>query len=143
MFTLEQFRSATGVLDYFHAAHELALGIIQHFAMFFGDQGRHLGRVLLQQFLEPEHDAGSLQGRRIAPFRKRGFGGNDGLFHGGLAGKRHLPGNLAGGRVEHILGAPCSGDLPSIDECLTVSMVDRACAAFVFMVSSFAMVRHS
>ena len=64
-------RDAAGELDHLDAAPDLALGIGERLAVLGGDQIGQLVDVLLEQLLEPEHDARAPQRGDRRPFGQR------------------------------------------------------------------------
>ncbi len=100
--SLEQVRDATGELHHLDAARDFALGIGEHLAVLARDGGGQGIVVLVEQLLELEQDARTLERRGLGPGRRGGVRGGHGRIHLGLAAQQHLRGHGAGGGVEHI-----------------------------------------
>ncbi len=100
MFTLEQLGRGAGVLNHFHAAQELTERIVEHLAVFLGDQRRNRVGVLIEQFPETEHHPRAFQRRRVAPRGECRLGRRDCLFDSRFRGQCDVTHHLSGRGVE-------------------------------------------
>ena len=113
---LEQLRDAARELDHLDAAHDLALGVGERLAVLGADQVGQLVNLLLEQVLEPEHDARAAQRGDRRPF---GQGFPCGLHRSidlGGAGERHASRLLADRRIEDVaVTAARAGHAPAAE----------------------------
>ena len=102
MLALEELRDAAGEFDDFQPALYLAQRIGQCLAVLGGEQLGDVGRVLVDQIAELEHDAGAALRRGRAPVGKGGAGGSHGAVDVGAGSQRNLPCDFTLSRVEYI-----------------------------------------
>ena len=99
---LEQLRNAAGEFHDLDAAHHFALGVREHLAVFAGDQLGQLVLVLVEQRLEVEQHARTLERGRLGPGREGGLGRGHGQRHFVGGRQRNRGGHFAGGRIEAV-----------------------------------------
>jgi hypothetical protein len=118
---LEEMGNAAGELDHLQAAGDRALGVVHRLAVFFGDRGRQLVHVLLDEALEAEHDPRAPKRRRRGPSGKRSVRRADRGIELALVGEGDPPDQLAQGRIEDIAMAPAG----ALDHLAADKMIDR------------------
>src|SRR5215470_2071208 len=96
---------AAGELDDLKPSHARSPGIAQHLAMLGCQNGGELVQVGLDQGLEAEQDASTLERRSLSPGGKGSRSRRDRRVDLGLARERDPSLDLAGGRVEDIAEA--------------------------------------
>ena len=122
---LEQLRDAARVLGHLHAAHDLALGVLDDLAVLARDDPREVVGVLLEEVAEREHDLRAARDGGLAPRSERGLRGGDGGVDVGGLGEHHLglrlPGrgipDDRGPRRAPVVSSPRSGDGSSWLQC--------------------------
>ena len=144
---LQQLGRAARVLHHLHAAPHVAARLGERLAVLARDAGRQLLKVILQQHLVAEQDAGAVHRRRLRPVQRRGRAGLHSLVHDVGPAHRRLGDHLAGGGVADLGGGGGRGDKPlAVDEDrdgLGIAHV-LLVSCFKFPVSSFRVaVRHA
>ena len=102
---LQQVGDAAGELDHLDAPGHLAPGVLQHLAVFGGDDPGQVVAVAVGQFPEGEQDAAAGGERRVPPGVERRGRRLDDVIDVLGGGQHHLGRLLTGGRVEHRCGA--------------------------------------
>ncbi len=115
---LEQLGGGSGVFDVLDAATQFAGGVFQGLAVLLADQLDQALFVALQQLLEAEQHLGALGRRGVAPGRKGGLSGIDGLLQGGGIGQGHFADHRAGGGVVDRRTTAATVDQLAADEML-------------------------
>jgi len=106
--TLQKLWYPAGELNDLNAARDRTSGIVKRLAMF---ARHHLGQfidVLAEQFLEAEHDAGTIDGRAGRPFLKRSLCCRDGRSYRFAIGQFDFGDLFAGCRIVHRTRSTCS-----------------------------------
>ena len=101
MLALQEMRNARCELDHFHAARHRPFGIGQCLAVFLRDDLRQVLAVPVQQVAKLHQHARTPQCGRRRPCTKRVRGRGDSGIDVETVGERHVPDDLAGGRVGH------------------------------------------
>ena len=90
-----------GLLDYFNAAPDIALGVGEGLAGFRREDLGQFVVVLLEQVLITQHQPGTVRHRYLAPTEEGLLGAGDGGFDLFVGGFRRQGQHVLGGRVGH------------------------------------------
>ncbi len=101
-FALEELADAGGVLDVFEAAHDLAFGVGEDFAVLAIEEGGDLVHAGLEDVAQAEEDAGAAERRLRGPVGEGAGGGFDGGVQLGFGCEGNVGLHGAGGRVEDV-----------------------------------------